>query len=271
MEEQIEKERASLREGKMYYEGFSYLSLFLGKKKQKEKVKLSKLGTVNVLIYLEESFLKCDSYVLGNLDKITKELLSRSDLFISVLKYLENKKVRDDLYYWMPKDVNVNTKTQNLATKEPTSIFSFIVSLLPNFPQMYKSYFTESVICGRSFFDAFNFIHEKFPNEFENFSLMILDLKMFKHCISDHAWVDNFNKKQISEQTLHLLESPAYLNISDDIEAIICPEVSFVDISIGNKSFVVSVSHLNGLMTKDLACKPWWLANGLSEDEWNLI
>lgn len=251
MKEQIEKDRENLKNGEIKETGFSYIPFLQQSKTTGNRVKLSKLTTLNTLIYLEEGFRKGDKYMLNNIEKIKKDMIQRADLFEAVLKYLENKEVRDDLFYWTP-----GYKISN--------IFCFIVEILPNFVQLYKEYYIEKIVCKLNFYDASKFIKERFRNEYEQFNLMGLDLTMFERCITGHIWTnESINLSQSHIKVLEGLGIPIKLDISDDIEANIVTTASFVDITIDSVDYTVRLDALIGLYLKDEKYRKYWEGLGV--------
>ncbi|ELA41540.1 uncharacterized protein VICG_01404 [Vittaforma corneae ATCC 50505] len=257
MKEQIEKDRESLRNQNTQDLGFSYIPLLQAQKTAKTKVKLSKLSTLNILIYLEEGFQKSDKHMLSNIERIKREVSQRTDLFEAVLKYLENKKVRDDLFYWTP-----GYKISN--------IFCFIMDIIPNFIPLYKEYYIEKIVCKREFYDASNFVKERFSNDYEQFNLINMDLSMFRNCISTHIWThENVGLDQSEIQALEKLNIPYFVNFTDDLEAYIVVTTSFVDVTIGNHSFTVRLDALIGLLVRNEKYRNFWDEHGISYETFN--
>lgn len=271
----IEKDRNSIRcNTSLSSSEFSYLHLLLYKNPPL-KVKLSKLSTLNILIYLEEGFSKNDKFVHTHLSKIKKELINRNDLFDSILKYLHNKSVRDDLYYWTP--------GRNIS-----NIFSFITEICPEFVEKYKKYYIECLVCHREFYNLLQFVKERYPNDYDQFSTINTDASIFKQCITANIWTDEecgtaeyksngdvvyFNGNKVSvdyyvEQILNIREK---IHFSDDIEASVVPDVCFVEIVVNDNMMTVSLGAFIGLMTKNLKYRPYWEERGISYDDTNLI
>lgn len=257
MKEQIEKDRESLRNQSPQGVGFSYIPLLQAQKTAKTRVKLSKLSTLNILIYLEEGFQKNDKHMLNNIERIKKEMLQRSDLFEAVLEYLENKKVRDDLFYWTP-------------GYRISNIFCFIVEIVPNFIQLYKEYYIEKIVCKREFYDASNFVKERFSNDYEQFNLISMDLSMFRNCISAHIWTNENADLDHSEiKALERLNIPYFIDFTDDLSAYIVMTTSFVDIAIDNQDFTVRLDALVGLLVKNEKYRSFWNRKGISYEKFS--
>lgn len=251
MKEQIEQDRKILKGKTKNNEGFSYIPLLTSKRVVKNRVKLSRLSTLNILVYLEEGFQKSDKHMLNNMERIKKEILQRSDLFVAVLNYLENKKVRDNLFSWTP-GYNIS------------NIFCFIVDLMPNFVKLYKEYYIERVVCKKPLCDVSTFIKERFSVEYEQFNLMATDLLMFDSCISAHIWTDEqicLSQKRLA--TLEKLGIVCYKDISADIEAHIVLTTSFIDISLNNSDLTVRLDALVGLMVGDMNYRSFWMNFGI--------
>ncbi|KAM0680169.1 hypothetical protein GINT2_001552 [Glugoides intestinalis] len=249
--EQIERDREMLRNKTTEDFNFSYIPFIKTQKTCGKSLKLTKLSAFNILVYLEECFEKSDKHVLKKLESIKQELLGRPDLFLSVLMYLENKKVHDDVFYWIP-----GCKISN--------IFCFIVDLIPNFIHMYKEYCIERIVCGKKFYDALNFIKGRFPEEYEHFNLINMDLSMFKHCISTSIWGlgDQFIDQRHLE-VLNELKIPARLDFKGDLEAHIATKASFAEIVVDGKEFTVPLDALIGLKLKDEKYAPYWKKHGI--------
>lgn len=251
MKEQIEKDRETIRNKTTKDETFSYLPFLQSQKTSKTTVKLSKLSTLNILVYLEEGFQRNDKHMLNNLERIKKEVLQRGDLFEAILQYLENKRVRDDLFYWTP-----GHKISN--------IFCFIVSVAPNFIQLYKDYYIEKIVCGRVFYDASNFIRERYSADYEQFKLMEMDLTLFKKCISAQTWTGETTVLKPGQiEILEKLEIPRFIDISSDIEASIVPLASFIDLEINGRKITVRLDRLIGLIEKDEKHRKYWGGEGV--------
>ena len=234
-------------------------------KDNKVPFKYEKLSTTNLLIFLEESFNNSVKSVLKKLDKIEKILLKRTDLFFSVLKYLENKQIRDDLFYWSP-----GYKVSN--------IFSFIVILIPNFPKIYKEYYVKNLICNRVFINVIHFLKERFPEEYETFTLINYDLNVFKDCISPNLWFEPTNELEYFEKTtsnseniLSVFGISKVIEISEDLEGYLAPLVSYFEFEIYGKVFLVNLLNFNGLINKNEKYKDWWILNGLTLEEWECL
>lgn len=259
MTERIEREREKLRksvtEGQCELQGFSYLPLLASKTNTTPRINLNKLSTINLLVFLEESFKNSDKTILKSLDKIKKEIIKRTDLFISTLKYLENKKIRDEMFYWAP-------------GYSISNIFSFIVELIPDFVVQYREYYVKHVVCKTQHFNVIHFIKERFASDYEYFNLIDKDLMIFDHCISSYAWVDEGSNKKITRKSADYLGIEQSLEICEDLNAILSPSASFVELTVFGRLFVSNLSNFDGLVNKDLKVKDWWIKNGLTVDEW---
>lgn len=230
MEEQIQKDRRQLKNGQKEIPtdptSFSYLPYLF--KLPKQSIKLSKMSTLNILCYAEECFQNTDKQFLKSINKIIAELTKRSDIFQSTLIFLQNKRVKDDLYYWIP-----GHKISN--------IFCFLVEANPNFIKNYKQYYIEMLVTNRKYYDAHQFIQQKYPQEFQQFVLMEKDLTLFQNCISSIIWTGEDPKINSKfEQIYKFLGLEECIDLNDDIEAIVVPEVSYVDVTIDGVDMIIS-------------------------------
>lgn len=248
--EQIEKDREAIRKKATDEFQFSYIPFLISPKNKEIKVKLSKISSLNILIYLEECFQNGKKNIIKEIDKIKRELTSREDLFISVLKYLENKRVRDDMFYWTP-------------GYKVTNIFCFIVDLIPDFIRQYKEYCIEKVVCGTQFYDVTNFIKERYPDDYLNFNLMRMDLSMFQSCISAGLWGADLEIGEKRRKLLEGFEIRTKIEFTDDLEAYIAPKASFVELVVNGKELTVSLDALLGLMLKDEEYREYWKKRGI--------
>jgi len=250
MKEQIQRDREMLKNNTQNSPDFSYIPLLQSKPSTRARVKLSKLSTLNILVYLEEGFQKSDKHMLNNIERIKREVARREDLFEAILNYLENKKVRDNLFYWTP-----GYKISN--------IFCFIVDLLPNFVGLYKEYYIERVVCRKKLCDASTFVKERFSADYEQFNLMSIDLSMFSFCISAHIWSAECSFSLEQTRALDQLRIVGLIDISDDIEAQIAPSASFVDMTVNGCEYTIRLDALVGLMTKDEKYRMFWARVGV--------
>lgn len=262
MIERIERDRENIKkkktEGQTDTSEFSYLPFFAPNKALTPRLNLSKLSTINLLVFLEESFKNGDKYIMRNLDKIKTGIIEREDLFISTLKYLENKKIRDEMFYWTP-----GYKISN--------IFSFIVELIPNFVEQYKEYYIKQIVCKKVHLNALNFIKERYTTEYERFKIIEKDLLLFNNCISSHVWLDENSKRQISKKSIDFLGIEEFYDVCEDLMAILAPSASFIEVTVYDKFFIASISEFDGLVNKDPRFKDWWIKNGLNEEEWDMF
>lgn len=249
MEEKIQEDRKNIHKPGS---SFTYIPLLTSN--IKTSLKLSKLSSLNILYYLEESFKKGDKFVLKHLDRIAGELRSRDDIFSTVMMYLQNRAVKDDLFYWMP-------------GHRISNIFCFITEIIPDFVERYKKYYVEMVVSGRRYYDVLHFIRGRYEHEYPQFRMMEMDLELFEDCISATVWVG----KEPDRNDSSPLGIKTLLDVSPDIEAVLVPQASFVDVSIGAINMVVSVDNLNGLIEKREACKQYWVENGVVDDDWNWV
>lgn len=262
MREKIEEDRENLRKRQtgniQEQQEFSYLLFFASNKALTPRLNLAKLSTINLLVFLEESFKTGDKYIMRNLDKIKRGMTERKDLFLSTLKYLENKKIRDEMFYWTP-----GYKISN--------IFSFIVELIPDFIVQYKEYYIKHVVCKKEYYNALHFIKERFSSEYENFKLIERDLLLFNHCISSQVWLDENSVRIVSRKCTDFLNILETYDICEDLEAILAPSASFIEVTVFGKLYAVSICNFDGLLNKNLEVKEWWIKNGMTEEEWEIF
>lgn len=257
MTEQIERDRKALREQRCKQEKnkFSYVPYLLGTKQKqlKKSLKLHNLSTINILYYVEESFKLGDKYILNRLDVINEVLLQRSNLFDSVLLFLQNATVRNDLHYWIP-GLTVD------------NVFSFITRLLPDFVSRYKEYYMCKAIVGEAFIDCFKFIKERYKEEHDQFRIMEMDLHLFENCLSLSFW-----NTETTEYADDMPGIEGRIDVSDDLEGVLIPELSFIDFSIGERKFVVSLAQFSGLINRRDETKAFWIESGVVDDEWRIL
>lgn len=261
MVEQIEADRKALRE-KSYKNGTakaSYIPLLSSPpKKTKTHLKLHNLSTINILNYIDESFRLGDRYVLTRLEMMRHELLSRKDLFEAVLRFLQGAAVRSDLHYWLP----------GLSTD---NIFSFTVQLVPNFVERYRSYFTRCTILGETPLNCLSFIQERFKDAHDRFRVIQEDLSLFDSCLSHPFWTDR-PLASPSARLVHLLGTPdTYVDVAADLEGVLVSELSFAECTIAGRPYVVSLLHLDGLLSKDADFKAFWMELGAVDENWELL
>lgn len=249
MKEKIQEDRKNIHDP-----GSSLTYIPLLRSKAKTSLKLSRLSSLNILYYLEESFKRGDKFVLRNLDRMAKELRGRSDIFQTAMMYLQDKTVKDDLFYWLP-------------GHRVSNIFCFIAEIIPDFVERYKKYYVEMVVSRREYYDVLHFIRGRYEQDYAQFKMMQMDLELFPDCISATVWVG----KEPDRNESNPLGIRKIINISPDIEAILVPQASFVDVSIGSRTMVVSVEDLNGLVERREECKQYWMEKGVTDNNWNWI
>jgi len=294
MIEQIQKDRQNLKEQTEEEPSFSYIPLL--STKPKTSFKLSKLSSINALYYAEESFKNGDKFFLKHIDKIRRELMGRPDIFESSLIFLQNKKIKDDLFYWIP-----GHKISN--------IFCFIAEINPNFIELYKSYYVRMIATGRMYYDALLFIKQRFQQEYHQFHLMSMDLEIFSRyentayshpqvILNAEAYnilwpkdnvfsfsflpgielVNNSNIRDEAEnvskslfitssvispliwtgeetegsdkcrEILKILGIQETVEISEDLDGILVPKASFVDITVNGCNLVLSIEEFTNFL-----------------------
>lgn len=234
----------------------------------KTTIKLSKMNTLNILYYLEESFKSNNKVVMENLKRIQVELKNRRDLFESALKFLQNQNVKDDLFYYIPGD-KCKFKQGKFYFNTVPNVFSVISQVIPDFILKYKQYFIESVVANKEFYDVFHFIQQRYLPEMKQFTLMKKDLSLFKNVISYQLWTDNEEFKGPNKKNCMLLNIVPEFPINEDLNAFLVEEISQVDFNIGDLNIIVPLSHFNGLTTKDTQYKQFWIEKGIVDSDWN--
>ena len=222
-------------------------------KQPRVPVSIQGLTTLNILHYVEESFFLCDKYILDNLVIIENELRRRSDLFESAAAFLEKAEVKDDLHYWIP-GLTVN------------NIFSFIELLIPDFVPRYKRLFIHGTIVGNPVPNCIRYIKERFRSEYPPFLVMARDMAIFEQCVSLPYWLDGE-----ANESRRFLGVEEKLVLAEDIEAVLTPDLSYVDLSINERSFVVTLHEYEGLVARDEAMKPLWMSRGVVDESWRFL
>lgn len=258
----IEKDRRCLRT-RGENPDFSYLPYI--EKTSKTTFKLSKLRTLNILYYLEEGFKIGDKVVISNLERIKKELVLRKDIFNSILIFLQNKKIQDDLFYWMPAIKPGKMGIRTIIT----NIFAFISEVVPDFVKRYKIYYIQNIITCRPFYNAFNFIEQRYPAEYTQFKTMKMDLELFEDCITGPIWLNEQLDYRL-DFLCEYLRINSEIDISSDLKALLEPRASFIEFSIDSKSYVVSLERFNGLMEMIEKHKSFWMEMDVIDENWTI-
>ncbi|KAI5149862.1 hypothetical protein ENBRE01_1165 [Enteropsectra breve] len=257
MVENIEKDRRALRENKdgENADYFSYLPYLLKKKKKEDtrRIKLHSMGTLNIIYYVEESFKLTDKYILKNLEKFKSELLTRSDLFVSIMSFVEREKVKDQLFYWLP-----GYKIDN--------VFSFLADVMPDFPSLYKNYLIHWRMNDEKLHDCFTFIKERYSQEYDSIRIIKRDLELFRSCITKDYWIE-----EPLDYNDEFVEIPGKMEINDAMEGRLIPELSFADVVIGTRQIRVSIYNLLGLLQEKDETKEYWISEGIIDAEWNIV
>lgn len=257
MVEQIEVDRETIRKGESRKNGsgFSYLP-YLAPKKEKKKhkmVSISNLSTLNVICYVDESIKQADKYILSNIDVFKEELLNRKDLFHAAMKFITQNTIRNSLYYWNP-------------GIHPDNIFEFIHGLIPDFVRQYKSYYIQALVTNTEHLDCLLFIKEYCGAEYHQFEIIKTDISLFENGVSGMFWID-----EPYEYSGIFAEIPGRVDIGDDVEGLLLPEVSYVECLIGGRPFVVPLSRLEGLISHRDSDRQFWEEQGVFYREWEYL
>lgn len=254
--EQIELDRISLISKISQQNGFSYIPYLFKRSKAMEKQRLNmrSLSTIELLKKIENIFNSSNIKAIKRLSIFKNELVSRNDLFESAMQFLHKRNVEDDLFYWTP-----GCKIDN--------IFSLIAEIIRDFPEKYKIYYIKNIVLkSAEYYDCLNYIKERHKSEYEQFKMIQKDMGMFDNCVTSIYWID-----ENAERYDDVLGLPSRIDICDDLEGVLVPEISYIEILIGPKSLLTTVYHLNNLIRKCHRSKGYWKALGIIDDDYNIM
>jgi hypothetical protein len=211
----------------------------------------------------------------AELEAIKSVLLSRKDLFKSILDYTKNKTFLDDLYYWCP-DVDINdTLTFVLTLYEPSVLI-----------KMYKEYLAECLITEREVgYELLKIIEERYPTHLTgSIDVMRRDKEIFgKEMVVSHSyWCERETDctKVNYERTMKMIEESGIDfgekgRKSGDAVYSICPCLCYIDVSLSGRREVkvkVSFECFEDLLAKGLKYRKYWKEMGVvdSDGEWIL-
>lgn len=217
--------------------------------KEKTKINLRALSTLKILEVIEEKQLFRQKYI----DFLKNE--RSADLFGAVLNFVNNKKVFDELYYWIP-------------GKRITNIFSFIHKAMPEFAFLYKMYLNRCYTTNYKSIHPDSYLCEMSKKtDLEQLELMYADKEIFRNeIITRPEWLEDwteemenksyvfngeplFNTVNLEKNNFILKNTEILENLKEtkeiggDLEAELSEELSYVEFKIGKTPFLMTLSE----------------------------
>ncbi|WUR03923.1 uncharacterized protein VNE69_06236 [Vairimorpha necatrix] len=283
---------------------FSYIETFIKHKpkiqESRLKRKIRNLSTINILYSVYLSFKKIDKDFINKIEKIKTELEKREDLFPSVLDFLDNNEIiYDDLYFWhpglkftdifaliihlLPNIVNDYKKyliRQLILGLEPkTGILNIFKKRLSknmgDFEVIKKDLLIFKIYQDSSFcaeYEEINSVGIKRKEISKNSKKKIFKKEKIFKIVTSAYWKDEEKEEENCEEIINMIGGVEInKNYSKDIELVLCPSLSFVDVEIQGKNIVVEMNVLNDLITKNERSKEYWISEGIINEKWEFI
>jgi len=288
---------------------FSYINTFLKYRHKSEesqiKRKIKNLSTINILYSVYISYKNIDKSFIKKLEKIRNELSTRSDLFEAVIDFLENNEIiYDDLYFWHPglKYSDVFSLIYDLIPNivEEYKIYlvnNLILGLEPKtrILEVFKNRLNKSLddfdIINKDLvlFKVFQDLYSNHENE--DFALGIkrkeiatrksirrphknltFNVLKFYKIVTAYFWKENDLEEENCEEVLNMIGGvDLKRDYNKDIELVLCPSLSLIEIEIKGKKINVKMAVLNDLIVQNNRSKNFWMLNGVINKNWEFL
>ncbi|KAL0265877.1 UNVERIFIED_CONTAM: hypothetical protein PYX00_011594 [Menopon gallinae] len=209
--------------------------------------------------------------------KIGGYLKARDDLFQAFLLFVENRRVKDDLYYWHP-------------GIEHTNIFSFVCDLLGDVSSLILLHVTRSLIVDSTApWSLVEMLEARLsPSVHSQISVMARDIEVFKDEAGGQAPRNNLPTAE-STEFRRVIVSHAYWTdakcrpfsffeieqpVHSDRKYFPCSCLSMVEVEfVGRERVVVLVTlkAFEDLLLKREDSKPYWVRLGIVDEDWEFV
>ncbi|ORD94257.1 hypothetical protein ECANGB1_974 [Enterospora canceri] len=219
----------------------------LVKSKPSAHYNLKKLETKTLLSLAEEH-----QHLLGRIQHVAS---TRDGLFSDAVCFLENRRVKSELHYWIP-----GART--------TNVFAMIGNLLPDFGDLYKVYLLKCYAFREQHRDCLRYLREKGNKvEVEEIECMVQDRGIFRNnfTITKLDYVDEI-KEGAFHRAIDGYRNPGEFgevevencgklgnivrrrNINRDLSAEMLPELSFVEYEVDGVVYVGKLSDFDQIV-----------------------
>jgi hypothetical protein len=225
------------------------------------------MSTQSILCLASDILGSVDRKTAQRLQKIEAELVSREDLFVSVMDHMERMpEQKDDLFSWYP---GLNT----------CSMLAFVFKMLPDFGRKYKEYFVKAIVSRQEVrakvLDVFRGYLGK---EAQAFDVISGDLVIFEgmRCVPKEGrivtpsyWCEMDER---CEDALRLFGGiDENICISDSMHAELFHPLCHAEVVVNGKEVVVSFVELNDLLTRNERSHKFWMDCGVVNEEWESV
>jgi hypothetical protein len=291
-------------------EDFSYLNTFLKYRPKTEESgirrKIRNLSTINILYSVYFAFKKLDKSFIKKIEKIKDELSSRNDIFISVLEFIENNEIiYDDLYFWHPgikySDVFsliVEVVPNIVDLYKNYLVESYILGMNPRIRilDVLKNRFNKNL-------GDFDVIHKDLvlfklntenntSTEYEEISNVGIkrkekglmkckkriqkdsekNIKKNYKIVTAYFWKADDEEEEVCDEALNLIGGVDLVKkYTEDVELVLCPSLSYINLTINGKNLTVKMYSLNDLLTKNDRSKTFWIDSGVINESWEYL
>lgn len=289
---------------------FSYINTFLKYRPKTEESgirrKIRNLSTINILYSVYFAFRKLDKKFIKKIEKIKDELSGRNDIFVSVLEFMENSDiVYDDLYFWHPglkySDVFsliVDIIPNIVDLYKNYLVESYILGINPRIRilDVLKNRFNKNL-------GDFDVIHQDLvlfklntenntSTEYEEIfnvgikrkekgimkckkriqkDLEKIISKNFR-IVTAYFWKNGDEEEECCDEAFNLIGGVELVKkYSEDVDLVLCPSLSYINLTINGKKLTVKMYSFNDLLTKNDRSKAFWINNEVVNEYWEYI
>lgn len=254
--------------------GFSYIPYLV--QVEYEVPSLSSHSTSRILELLDKLFTAPQRFQ-REIEEIGNCLKARDDLFQTFLIFIENKRVKDDLYYWHP-------------GIKYTNIYSFVCDLLGDVSSLFLLHITKSLIVDSTVpWSLMEMLESRLsPSVLSQISVMAKDVEIFKDETGGRTPKSNL---PLSESTVfrRMIVSHAYWTDTvcrpfsffeveqpshKDRRYFPCSCLSMVEVEFVGKEKVVVLVTLKvfeDLLLKREESKLYWVRLGIVDKDWRFV
>lgn len=289
-------------------DNFSYINTFLKYRPKTEestiKRKIRNLSTINILYSVYFAYKNLDKNFIKKIEKIKDELSNRSDIFISVLEFTENSEiVYDDLYFWHPglkySDVfsliieiipNILDLYKNYLVESYILGTNTRLRILDVLKQRFNKNLGEFDVIHKdlTLFKLNNDYNE--ITEYEEISNIGTKrkeigflpckkriqkdkkIKRFYKIVTSSFWKFNDEEEEFCGEVCKLIGDVDLIKKYDEnIDLVLCPSLSYVNLTINGNNLTVKMFILNDLMTKNERSKIYWIEKKVINENWEFL
>jgi len=257
MRESIEEERKKLEKGlvKSTHGSLSYIKYLTrpNNSLHPENAQALAFSTINLLYYINDAFNKANKQIIKKLGSFEAELRNRKDIDQAIMQFLQHTDVQDKFYYWIP-----GVKIDN--------IFTLLNNVRPNFGEKYKKYYMECRTLRKAYLNCNNFIKQFYTKIYKDIKIIERDLELFENCVSASYWINEY-----AEYNGEIPGIEKTIDLGENIYGEIVPDLSYVEITIGEGTMLVTVRQLMDLNMKREEGKEFWVQSGVIDENFEFL